>query len=199
MSGPTIFSRRKFLQQTGALSALSLAGSLDMMGLSSASAQAGSYKALVCLFMFGGNDSNSLLIPVTNYAAYNAVRPLATGVNVAQSLLTPLSPINTPGTTYALHPAFTATNSNPTLSTLFTPNRRFHALSSATCSAGRALSVSLAGAASHAFTSAGTIESNIGRRLSYAAAMSRSSVKSLRAESTSTACQPRAFSAWPDM
>ena len=105
MSGPTIFSRRKFLQQTGALSALSLAGSLDMMGLSSASAQAGSYKALVCLFMFGGNDSNSLLIPVSNYAAYNAVRPLATGVNVHQSLLTALSPINTPGTTYALHPA----------------------------------------------------------------------------------------------
>jgi uncharacterized protein (DUF1501 family) len=123
MSGPTIFSRRKFLQQTGALSALSLAGSLDMMGLSSASAQAGSYKALVCLFMFGGNDSNSLLIPVSNYAAYNAVRPLATGVNVHQSLLTPLSPINTPGATYALHPAFTATNSNPTLSTLFTQGR----------------------------------------------------------------------------
>jgi|SRR5687768_6459061 len=123
MSGPTIFSRRKFLQQTGALSALSLAGSLDMMGLSSASAQAGSYKALVCLFMFGGNDSNSLLIPVTNYAAYNAVRPLATGVNVHQSLLTPLSPINTPGTTYALHPAFTATNGNATLSTLFTQGR----------------------------------------------------------------------------
>ena len=39
MSGPTIFSRRKFLQQTGALSAVSLAGSLDLMGLSSASAQ----------------------------------------------------------------------------------------------------------------------------------------------------------------
>jgi len=123
MSGPTIFSRRKFLQRTGALSALSLAGSLDMMGLSSASAQAGSYKALVCLFMFGGNDSNSLLIPVSNYAGYDAVRPLATGVNVHQSLLTALSPVNTPGATYALHPALTATNSNPTLSTLFTQGR----------------------------------------------------------------------------
>ena len=47
MSGPTIFSRRKFLQQTGALSALSLAGSLDMLGMSSAAAQPGPYKALV--------------------------------------------------------------------------------------------------------------------------------------------------------
>ena len=119
MSGPTIFSRRKFLQQTGALSALSLAGSLDMLGLSSAAAQSGPYKALVCLFMFGGNDSNSMLIPYSDYVSYNAVRPLATGVNVAQSLMTPLSPLNTPGQTYSLHPAFTATNGNPTLSTLF--------------------------------------------------------------------------------
>lgn len=123
MSGPTIFSRRKFLQQTGALSALTLAGNLDMLGLSSAAAQAGPYKALVCLFMFGGNDSNSLLIPYSNYAAYNTIRPVATGVNVAQSLMAPLSPLNLPGQTYSLHPAFTATNGNPTLSSLFTSGR----------------------------------------------------------------------------
>lgn len=123
MSGPTIFSRRKFLQQSGALSALSLAGSLDTLGLSSAAAQTAPYKALVCLFMFGGNDSNSLLIPYSDYASYNAVRPVATGVNVAQSLMTPLSPLNTPGQTYSLHPAFTATNGNPTLATLFTQGR----------------------------------------------------------------------------
>ncbi|HVF64530.1 MAG TPA: DUF1501 domain-containing protein, partial [Casimicrobiaceae bacterium] len=119
MSGPTIFSRRKFLTQTGAMSALSLAGSLDMLGLSSASAQAPTYKALVCLFMFGGNDSNSTVIPFSNYAAYDAVRPVTTGVNVAQSLMTPLSPLNLPGQTYSLHPAFTATNGNPTLDALF--------------------------------------------------------------------------------
>lgn len=123
MSGPTIFSRRKFLQQTGALSALSLAGSLDMIGLSSAAAQTSPYKALVCLFMFGGNDANSMLIPYSDYVSYNAVRPVATNVNVAQSLMTPLSPLNTPGQTYSLHPAFTATNGNPTLSTLFNQGR----------------------------------------------------------------------------
>jgi uncharacterized protein (DUF1501 family) len=119
MSGPTIFSRRKFLQQSGALSAISLAGSLDMLGLSSAAAQTAPYKALVCLFMFGGNDSNSLLLPYSDYASYNAVRPVPTGVNVAQSLMTALSPLNTPGQTYSLHPAFTATNGNATLASLF--------------------------------------------------------------------------------
>ena len=123
MSGPTIFSRRKFLQQSGALSALSLAGSLDMLGLSSAAAQTAPYKALVCLFMFGGNDANSLLIPYSDYASYNAVRPLATNVNVAQSLMTPLSPLNLPGQTFSLHPACTATNGNPTLSSLFSSGK----------------------------------------------------------------------------
>jgi uncharacterized protein (DUF1501 family) len=123
MSGPTIFSRRKFLQQSGALSAMSLAGSLDMLGLSSAAAQTAPYKALVCLFMFGGNDSNSLLIPYSDYASYNAVRPVTTNVNVAQSLMSPLSPLNLPGQTFSLHPAFTATNGNPTLASLFTSGK----------------------------------------------------------------------------
>lgn len=32
------------------------------------------YRALVCIFMYGGNDSNNMLIPKDNYAAYDAVR-----------------------------------------------------------------------------------------------------------------------------
>ena len=123
MSGPTIFSRRRFLQQAGAFSALELAGSLDMLGLAGAAAQTPSYKALVCLFMFGGNDGNSLVIPYSNYAAYNAVRPVSTGVNVAQTLLTPLSPVNLPGQTFSLHPALTTVNGNPSLASLFSSGR----------------------------------------------------------------------------
>ena len=41
MSGPYIFSRRRFLQYTGGFSALSLAASMDKLGLASASAQPG--------------------------------------------------------------------------------------------------------------------------------------------------------------
>lgn len=119
MKAPMVFTRRRFLQQAGAFSALQLAGSLDLLGLSSAAAQTGDYKALVCLFLFGGNDANSMVIPYSDYASYNLVRPLATGVNVAQSLMTPIAPANLPGQTYGLHPAFTATNGNPTLTSLF--------------------------------------------------------------------------------
>ena len=119
MKTPIVFTRRRFLRQAGAFSALSLAGSLDLLGLSSASAQSGDYKALVCLFLFGGNDSNGMVLPYSGYAGYDAVRPVATGVNVAQSMLAPIAPANLPGQTFALHPAFTATNGNPTLTSLF--------------------------------------------------------------------------------
>jgi len=123
MSGPFIFSRRNFLRQAGAFSALSLAASMDKLGLSSASAQASDYKALVCVFLFGGNDSNHMVIPYTDYASYVAVRDAASSINVPQANLLQVSPTNLPGQVFGLHPAFTATNGNPTLQTLFSTGK----------------------------------------------------------------------------
>ncbi len=57
------------------------------------------YRALVCVFLFGGNDSNNMLVPfdTTGYGNYASLRgPLALG----RSALLPLSP--TPN--FALHP-----------------------------------------------------------------------------------------------
>jgi uncharacterized protein (DUF1501 family) len=62
------------------------------------------YKALICIFMFGGNDGNNLLIPgdAGQYGLYSRARgPLA----LAQTAVLPIAPTNTNGTTYALHPA----------------------------------------------------------------------------------------------
>jgi uncharacterized protein (DUF1501 family) len=70
-------TRREFLLHTGcgALSASALLSGLGRFALIDALAQApGDYKALVCVFLFGGNDSNNVVIPVTNYADYNAAR-----------------------------------------------------------------------------------------------------------------------------
>lgn len=126
MSGPYIITRRDFLKQCGAFSALSVAASMDQLGLASASAQGTGYKALVCLFMFGGVDSNSLLLPANatsdrpdSYATYDAVRPVASMVNVSSALFTNadgtvnhrINPANLPGQQFALHPALQPTNS----------------------------------------------------------------------------------------
>jgi uncharacterized protein (DUF1501 family) len=77
-------SRRKFLGNGGALAASALAGVLGRYGIEAASAQAaGGYQALVCVFLFGGNDSNNTIIPYTDYAQYAAVRSAASNVAIA--------------------------------------------------------------------------------------------------------------------
>ena len=120
MSGPFIFSRRRFLQTAGGFSALSLAASMDKLGLASAAASVGDYKALVCVFMFGGNDSSNMVMPSTNYAQYLAGRPLSCGINIpnvgsppntiaaAGNTMGPMlaiNPANVPGAVFGLHPA----------------------------------------------------------------------------------------------
>ena len=70
-----MFSRRGFIK-IGAASVGSLA--LRPFGLLPALAQSGSaeYRALVCVFLFGGNDSNNMVIPFddVNYKAYSSLR-----------------------------------------------------------------------------------------------------------------------------
>jgi uncharacterized protein (DUF1501 family) len=69
------------------------------------------YKALVCIFLFGGNDSNNVLIPtgtdpIVGYPAYNAVRG-GSGIAIAENLLTPnqITAASQPGRTFGLHPS----------------------------------------------------------------------------------------------
>ena len=81
-------NRRKFLTSTSALTASALAGNLGTWGVESANAQAASgYKAIVCVFLFGGNDSNNMIVPYTDYAEYAAVRTPASNVALTQAQL----------------------------------------------------------------------------------------------------------------
>ena len=103
-------TRRDFLLRSGALSAGGLAARLaplSLLGLAGASqAQAASdYKALVCVFLYGGVDGNNLVVPIdaAGYAQYTAVRTVASGVNLAQAELLPIQPASSP-TPYGLHP-----------------------------------------------------------------------------------------------
>ena len=97
--------RRHFLSHAGALGA---GVALAQLGILSARAQtANDYKALVCIFMYGGNDGNNTLVPIdsSGYAAYAATRgPIA----LAQNALLPL--VEAGGAArFGLHPALGGT------------------------------------------------------------------------------------------
>jgi len=99
-------NRRKFLTSTSALTASALASNLGTWGVESANAQAASgYKAIVCVFLFGGNDSNNMVIPHTDYAAYAAVRTAASAVGIPQANLLQF---NAASKVYGFHPSMTS-------------------------------------------------------------------------------------------
>ena len=104
-------TRREFLFQAGhacagyALGAAAFAAGVHRFGLINALAQGADYRALVCVFLAGGNDGNNLVVPTssTEYAAYSAVRS-ASGLAIASDSLLPIVPasINCP---FGLHPS----------------------------------------------------------------------------------------------
>src|SRR6266498_1813570 len=72
------WSRREFLKKSCCTAAAGVAAaSFNRFGLMNAMAQtAQDYKALVCIFMFGGNDGNNLVVPLSSadYSAYLQTR-----------------------------------------------------------------------------------------------------------------------------
>jgi uncharacterized protein (DUF1501 family) len=87
-------SRRDFLKLA------SLAG-FARYGAMNALAQAADYKALACIFMYGGNDGNNLIVPQTTseYNAYKTIRGSLALPDTSAKLL-PVTAAN--GTPYAL-------------------------------------------------------------------------------------------------
>ena len=69
-----MLSRRGFIRlSTASVGTLAL----RPFGLLPALAQSGGdYRALVCVFLFGGNDSNNTIIPMddASYSAYKSIR-----------------------------------------------------------------------------------------------------------------------------
>jgi uncharacterized protein (DUF1501 family) len=113
--------RRAFLKRSAQLAMMGGAASyaLDLAGLAEAAAfsNAGGYKALVCVFLYGGNDHGNTLIPfdAANYARYAAIRGTAgsenaSGIALGRSALantvlaTPSDQRLTDDITYAIAP-----------------------------------------------------------------------------------------------
>lgn len=106
-------ARREFLLRSAGLTAGGLAGrilpAVSLAAAGEAAAQsAPDYKALVCVFLYGGIDGNSVVVPLdtAGYGQYAAVRGTSSGLNIAQSALLPVQPTNT-STPYGLHPQLT--------------------------------------------------------------------------------------------
>jgi uncharacterized protein (DUF1501 family) len=94
-----MFTRRGFIR-IGTASVGSLA--LRPFGVLPAMAQNGpDYRALVCIFLFGGNDSNNTVVPMddTNFQAYTSIRG---NLALAQASLTP-TVYTASGAPYAFH------------------------------------------------------------------------------------------------
>ena len=124
-------SRRHFLRHAGAMSALVGSATplaLNLAALGSAAAQsAPDYKAIVCLFFYGGNDAFNMVLPTdaASWQAYTATRTqapdpialLAPGIapNLSAAAgsparlggVLPIHPANLQGRSFALHPLLT--------------------------------------------------------------------------------------------
>jgi uncharacterized protein (DUF1501 family) len=99
-------TRRRFLE------ALSAGGLVHALGVTPGTvwAQAAGtggfsdYKALVCVFLFGGNDSWSMVVPRSD-AEYNAYAQSRQNLAIAKDQLLPVNALNGDGVLYGLHPS----------------------------------------------------------------------------------------------
>lgn len=118
---PPLHSRRAFLRRSGqlALSGTALPFALNLAAIGEAAAfNATDYKALVCVFLYGGNDYANTVVTYDDpsYNLYSTIRgggagQTAGGIAIAKAALTPtlLNPTTAlPGARqYALHPSMT--------------------------------------------------------------------------------------------
>jgi uncharacterized protein (DUF1501 family) len=108
----SVQTRREFLRQAAcaAVGTAALTSAIrDLRFMNAAVAQTGinDYKALVCVFLSGGNDSNNLIVPTEN-TEYNNYASIRTPVlAIPQASLLGIAPQNPDGRQYGLHPACT--------------------------------------------------------------------------------------------
>jgi uncharacterized protein (DUF1501 family) len=101
----TTLNKRDFLKATSAFGLGSSLNAFSSFQALAQTAQTDDYRALVCVFMYGGNDSNNMLIPMdaSVYSRYAAAR---TNLALPAGTLLPITPSNV-SAKYGLHPAMT--------------------------------------------------------------------------------------------
>lgn len=98
-------SRRGFLKLgVRTTASASLMATLGSLQTAMAASDTSGYKALVCVFLAGGNDAYNWVVP-TGLGAYNDYAAARRNLALPRSELLPLSVLNTGLATYGLHPA----------------------------------------------------------------------------------------------
>ncbi len=97
-------NRREFLRNSGAAVAFAATPGLAYSQVIGGGAPFDDYRALVCVFLFGGNDSFNMLVPrsAAEYGVYAASRQ---NLAIAQDELLPITTPGTGTTMYGVHPA----------------------------------------------------------------------------------------------
>lgn len=111
----SLISRRSFLRR-GSCAALGMGGLFSQIhtlrvanSVLANTSGLDDYRALVCVFLFGGNDSGNTLIPISggsqNHSDYLASRGNVVGLPLNTLGPTTITPTNTAGRSFALHPS----------------------------------------------------------------------------------------------
>ena len=98
-------NRRDFMRMGCCGMAVGFGANFSRFGVVNAFAQGQTdYKALVCVFLFGGNDGNNLIVPFDNagYASYQKIRG---SIALNKNALLPIQPASAP-VPYGFHPRF---------------------------------------------------------------------------------------------
>ncbi|MBM3771138.1 MAG: FHA domain-containing protein [Acidimicrobiia bacterium] len=107
-----LLTRREFLRQSGsclgyALGVSAFAVGVQRFSLINALAQGADYRALVCVFLAGGNDGNNTVVPTTTteYDQYAAART-SSDLAIPRGSLLSIAPPST-SSSFGLHPSLT--------------------------------------------------------------------------------------------
>ncbi len=97
-------NRREFLMRSAIAAAFAATPGTAFSQVVGGGGSFGDYRALVCIFLYGGNDSFNMLVPRSNaeYGVYAAARQ---NLAVAQGDLLSINPLVSDGADYGLHPS----------------------------------------------------------------------------------------------
>jgi uncharacterized protein (DUF1501 family) len=114
----SVITRRDFIRRAacaavGTAAMTSAIRDLRFMNAAVAQSNPTDYKALVCIFLQGGNDSNNLILPTLPSEYFYYAKTRSPVLAIPQSAILPVTSLDNDGNAYGLHP------SCPELQTLF--------------------------------------------------------------------------------